>query len=792
MESLTMRSGRRGYDVALLTVAEPGRRNRRTIDGLLLGFTALGAAAAAVIARSAPTEDEAVADSVETVLGWADGFWRGVVVVFLLLGLAIVLDCFVRGRWDLARDVVVSLVVLAGLGSGLGQIVGPDWLAIDDDLWTRWGFPEYRLAVVVAVAAVVGPELVVPVRRLLYWLIGVVAVGLVAVSAALPSDVLGALALGLLSGALVRLIFGSAAGIPPSDQVRESIRSLGVDVDDLRPSLRQERGAATYVGHDGSGGPLNIRVLGRDAQDTQWLARRWRLLAYRDPPRSAPIGRLEQVEHEALATMVAAQHGVRVPDVVLAALAGRGDAVVVTRQPDIEPAEFLSAEEIPDRVLVDLWKEVATLHAAGISHGRLNASRVILAEGPPMLVGFSAATLGAPQSAIDIDVAELLVSCTILVGPERALRAAVDGAGTEAVVGCLPYLQRAALTPQTRDLARNQEVALDTVRADAAAAAGVKEPEITPMRRINARDFLVTAAVGFAAYLLISQLAEVGFGTIADALRDAEPAWLVVGLLLAQVALIPEAISLRGAVVTPLPLLPCIALKSANKFVGLTIPGSAGTIAVTIRFIQRMGGKTGEAVASGAVDDVAEKVVQIALVLIMLPFVDLNVDTSDIHIGTPDPGLVTAIILAIVISILVIWLVPAVRDKIVPPMRQGLSALRQVLRDRRKRQELFGGNLLGELMFALTLGAVCLGFGVDLSLAELVLVNVSATVLAGLIPAPGGVGAAEATLTAVLVALGVDEATAFAIAITHRMCTNYLPPIWGYASLQWLSRNGYV
>jgi tRNA A-37 threonylcarbamoyl transferase component Bud32 len=216
------------------------------------------------------------------------------------------------------------------------------------------------------------------------------------------------------------------------------MRSLGVDVDDLRLSLRQERGAATYVGHDGSGGPLNIRVLGRDAQDTQRLARRWRLLAYRDPPRSAPIGRLEQVEHEALATMVAAQHGVRVPEVVVAALGLRGDAVVVTRQPDIEPAESVSAEEITDEVLVDLWKEVARLHAAGISHGRLNASHVILANGRPMLVGFSAATLGAPQSAIDIDVAELLVSCAILVGPERALRSAVDGAGTEAVVGSLP------------------------------------------------------------------------------------------------------------------------------------------------------------------------------------------------------------------------------------------------------------------------------------------------------------------------------------------------------------------
>jgi hypothetical protein len=40
--------------------------------------------------------------------------------------------------------------------------------------------------------------------------------------------------------------------------------------------------------------------------------------------------------------------------------------------------------------------------------------------------------------------------------------------------------------------------------------------------------------------------------------------------------------------------------------------------------------------------------------------------------------------------------------------------------------------------------------------------------------------------------MGVGEATAFAIAITQRLCTFYLPPIWGYGSLRWLNRNGYL
>ena len=70
--------------------------------------------------------------------------------------------------------------------------------------------------------------------------------------------------------------------------------------------------------------------------------------------------------------------------------------------------------------------------------------------------------------------------------------------------------------------------------------------------------------------------------------------------------------------------------------------------------------------------------------------------------------------------------------------------------------------------------------------------NTAASAFAGLVPVPGGVGAAEATLTAGLVAVGVDQSTAFAIALTHRLCTFYLPPIWGYFSLEWLRRRGYV
>jgi uncharacterized membrane protein YbhN (UPF0104 family)/tRNA A-37 threonylcarbamoyl transferase component Bud32 len=541
-----------------------------------------------------------------------------------------------------------------------------------------------------------------------------------------------------------------------------------------------------------AGRALRARVLGRDAQETQRLVRRWRSLAYRDPPRSVGIGRLEQVEHEALATLLAAQAGVRVPDVVTAALGPEGDAVIVTVQPDVPVLEDLDADDVRDDALRDLWVQVARLHAAGISHGRLNGSDVALVDGSPVLVDLSAATLGAPRSALDIDVAELLVACTVLVGPDRALGAAIDGIGTEAVAGAARYLQRAALTPHVRDLARTHEVALGDLRAAVARATGTEPAKVVEMRRVRPQDLVVVGFLVFAAYTLISRIADIGPGTLLRELRGADLAWGVVALVLAQATMIGGGISVRGSVPTPLPLLPCIVLQAAIRFVNVTVPSSAARIAMNVRFLQRMGASTPEALAAGAVDDVSEKVVKALLVAATLPFVRVDLDTSQFAHGGPDTRLLVAIGVALVVGIAVVLAVPSLRAKALPKIRVAFSTLVTVARTRSKRLELFGGNLLSELLFALVLGAACQAYGVELSLAELVFVNTSAGVLAGLIPVPGGIGAAEATTAAGLIAVGVDESTAFAIAVTQRLCTFYLPPIWGYLSLRWLTHKGYV
>ena len=620
----------RPWRFELLTLPERGRRNRRTLDGALILAGAVVVAGAAAIASSAPDQDEAVGASLVTVFGWAVAVWRAAFLGALLLALTIVVVTVVQRRWGLARDLGLALLLVTGAGLVLGGLVESDWFVIEPHLWSQWGFPELRVAWLAAIVTVAGPELVRPVRILANWLVVLAAFGLVALGSALPSDALAALALGIGSGALVRLLFGTAAGIPPAQQVRAALSSLGVAVNELRLSSQQRVGAVAYIGHDSDGRSLRVRALGRDAQDTQRLARRWRALAYRDPPRSVAIGRLEQVEHEALATVMAAQAGIRVPEVVVAALGPEGEALIVTRQPNVDPLEHSAGERVTDETLHALWEQVARLHAAGISHGRLNASNVLVVGDVPMLVDFSAATLGAPQSAIDIDVAELLVACTVLVGSERALANAGELGSSDSISRALPYLQRAALTPHLRELAREDDIALKDLRRAAASVTGAEAPpELAPMRRVRAQDFLMTALVAAAAYLLITQLAEIGFETIFDELREANLAWVGPALVLAQLAVVGSGISVRGAVAAPLPLLPCVLLQFAIKFVNLTVPSSAGRIGMNLRFLQRMGVPSAQALVAGAVDDASETLVQVVLLLLAITIAGRELDTSE-------------------------------------------------------------------------------------------------------------------------------------------------------------------
>jgi uncharacterized protein (TIRG00374 family) len=105
---------------------------------------------------------------------------------------------------------------------------------------------------------------------------------------------------------------------------------------------------------------------------------------------------------------------------------------------------------------------------------------------------------------------------------------------------------------------------------------------------------------------------------------------------------------------------------------------------------------------------------------------------------------------------------------------------------------LFGGNLASEVLFALSLGAFARAMGTPVGLGELLVINISVGLLAGVIPIPGGVGVVEGGLAFGLVNAGMTEEAALAAVLLYRMASFYLPPIWGYPAFRWLQNNGHL
>ena len=211
-----------------------------------------------------------------------------------------------------------------------------------------------------------------------------------------------------------------------------------------------------------------------------------------------------------------------------------------------------------------------------------------------MLVDLSAATLGAPQSALDIDVAELLVACTVLVGPERALAQGRRGrlARRRRPRAAVPPARGAhAASPRPRARPRGRRSRISGRRGGR--ATGQEVPEIVPMRRIRPRDFLLDGDRGVRRVPADHAARE---DRLRHDRRRAAPARARLDRRRADPR--PARRSSRRACrcaarcATPLPLLPCVVLQSAIKFINLTVPSSAGRIGINVRFLQRMGAPT--------------------------------------------------------------------------------------------------------------------------------------------------------------------------------------------------------
>jgi uncharacterized membrane protein YbhN (UPF0104 family)/tRNA A-37 threonylcarbamoyl transferase component Bud32 len=786
-----------GRRLEVFSAASDEPYRRRAIDAIRLLVAAFLLTLLTVRAGDHTTFERRLASFLASIPGAGADWWRVPLAVGVLYGLALVAICLIaRRRSRLVVQLLAAALGAWGAGLALGGLAdgappGPDQLTLTAGEPT---YPALLLAIVTAVIVVAAPHLSHPLRRVGRTTAVLMALATLFLPLGGPIDTFGGLLVGWGIAAIVHLALGAPGGHPTVGRVRAALEELGVDLRRLTLAPAQPWGSTTMVGDDGS--PVLVRVYGRDAADAQLLAKAWRFAWYRDSGPTLTLSRLQQVEHEAYLTLLAERAGVSVPDVVAAGRAGAGDAVLAMRvPPGSSPLQELEGSQVTDHVLAGVWEQVERLHEAGIAHGGLNASNVLIgSNGHVTIVDFGASSSSATSDRLGADRAELLVSTTLLVGEERALRAAERAAGGEALSLALAFVQAPALTPILRRRVHDRHYGLDDLRKSAARRSGVEVPELVQLRRVSPRNIVMVAATGVAAFLLISQLGEIDLSDVADEVGDAEWGWIVAALVTSQATNLAQTLSTLGAVARPVPLGPTVRLEFATAFTNLVLPGTVARAAVSIRYFQKLGIPTARAATQGVIDSVGGFAVQILLLVI-----GLAITSPDLHPANlgDDGGGSGWVVLAIgggviVVVVVAMRLLPTVRKRIVPQLREAMGTVRDVLSSPRNASLVVTGNVVAQLLFATTLAWSLRAYGESIPFAAVIVVNTGASLFAGLVPVPGGIGIAEGTLTAGLIAYGVPETTAFTAAITHRMLTYYLPPIWGWVAFRRMVRNEYL
>jgi uncharacterized membrane protein YbhN (UPF0104 family) len=799
---------RRGVRLFAAIVDQP--RARRATDVLLLTTSTVGILLIGLIAVPEPGFSRAVTEFMGALPGALTGVWQLLADLPIVWGLIVLGAAFVRGRSAIGRDMLLALMVGAGMWLLMSRVVNGSW----PDLTVLWSdaapppvFPAGRIALPTALIVTASPHLVRPARRLGYLVIGVGAVGTVALQASTTLGVVAALFSAAGAAAIVHLVVGSSAGRPSLDDVRFALDDMNVRVVDLGVADRQDAGQFTVAARGIDGSRLVVKLYGRDAHDAALVSAVWRTIWLRQP--GSPVGwrRLRQVEHEALLTLLAGQAGIATDAVVTAGATHRDDAVLVLRrtaQPIVEPDRFVDDEPPAASVftaadtarrLAETWQLVSTLHDHGIVHGQLDEEHLVLDDGRLGLIDFRGAAV-APTVAQELsDQAQMFVTTVGLFGRETAVSGLLEHRSPEQIAEILPYLQPTALTSSQRRMTKAMAIDLDDLRTQVAAAAGLESPPLIRLRRFTIGSVIRVGLPGLAIVMLISALAGIDFAAFVESLRDAAWWLVLVGFLIAQLPRLAQAVSTLGAAPIPLPLGPVYALQLAISYVNLAIPTAAARIAVNIRFFQRQGVAPAAAVATGALDGVSGFIVQAALLgsLLLFSSMSLDVDVS----GPSSSALQIVAIVGIVaaVAVLAILVVTPLRRFVLGWVRRTAREAFGVLRGLRSPRRvvmLFGGNLAAELLFAVALGVFVQAFGYSLALHELLFINMAVSLLAGLLPIPGGIGVAEGGLIFGLTSFGVPQEAAFAAVMLYRFSTFYLPPVWGFFSLRWLERNRYL
>ncbi|SCK31944.1 lysylphosphatidylglycerol synthetase family protein [Streptomyces sp. WMMB 322] len=601
------------------------------------------------------------------------------------------------------------------------------------------------------------------------------------------------------------------------------------------------------------GPPIDVTVVDREQQAHGFFYRVWRRLTLRAMIHNRSLQSLRQaLEQEALLAYAAIAAGANAPRLIATSELGPDAVMLVYEHVEARTLDSLQDEEITDDLMRAAWRQVEALQSRRISHRRLVGDALLVdSSGTVYLTDIRSGEIAAGDVVLRMDVAQLMTTFGLRAGAERAVAAAVDVLGPDAVADSLPMLQPIALSRRTRttlrrlakeraqrerdavvNASRSGKEARDQAGESTWQAAAHKsdrkslraeknaekraiddaleeareedllaqirkqvllirpQAPIEPARleRVKPRTLVTFIAGALAAYFLLSQLTQVQFGEVVG---EANWAWVGGAALFSACTYFAAAMALLGFVPEKVPFLRTVVAQVAGSFVKLVAPAAVGGVALNARFLQRAGVRPGHAVASVG----ASQLFGLGSHITLLLFFGYLTGTE--HTPTLSPSrTVIAGLLAAAVLVLIVTAIPALRRFVSTRLRSLFAGvvprMLDVVQRPRKLVTGIGGMLLMTLLFVMCLDACVRAFGYDASYASIAVVFLAGNALGSAAPTPGGLGAVEAALIAGLITFGVPKEIATPAVLLFRLLTLWLPVGPGWLSFSHLTRKGAI
>ena len=555
-------------------------------------------------------------------------------------------------------------------------------------------------------------------------------------------------------------------------------------------ALSQKRASVhrMYAVWDSAGERRNVTLLDADRQVAGFLSNIWDQIRVRGLSPTRDLSLRPAAEHAALMTMEARRAHVRTPGLLGMAEAAESVLLVTDHVVGARSIRDLGSE-VDDDVLDQLWGQLQRAHTAGLAHGSIDASSVVVDEaGELWLLDWASGETISSELSRRVDLAQALALTALTVGAERAIDAASRSLTTAQLASIAPMLQRVVLPSQTREVMGRRGASrqvLQDLRDALVALTPTADAEPARLNRFSTRTVLMAVVALVAVWTLLAQL---DFQQVSAAVSQANIWWMLAALAFSVATYVGAGLTLVAFSPERLSLWRSTEVHLASAVVSLVAPAGVGGAAINLRFLNRKGVPTAVGVATVALVQVVQFIVTVVLLVVLAAMTGQSTGL------TLPSGWVLVAAGAIVVVAAVVLVIPQARTwawaKIEPTYRQVWPRLVWVMSNPMRLALGVGGALMLSLSYILSFSASLWSFGYTVPFAVLAITYLASNTVGSIVPSPGGIGPVELALTAGLVAAGVPYGVALSTAIVYRLVTFWIPIPVGWLSLQRLQKVG--